>query len=130
MTWMTPLDAWTSFTPFTYTLPSRTTMSRGSPFTVFGVAPLDLTMSAAMTLPLTTWYVRIDVSFSLSASSASIVPAGSFANAASVGAKTVNGPGPDRVSTRPAAFTAATSVLWSRELTAFWTMFRLGYMAA
>src|SRR5512139_3636427 len=41
----------------------------------------------------------------------STVPAGSLANAASVGAKTVNGPLPWRVSTRPAAFTAATRVL-------------------
>ena len=37
-------------------------------------------------------------SFSLSASSASIVPGGSLANAASVGAKTVTGPAPCRVS--------------------------------
>ncbi len=43
--------------------------------------------------------------------SVSTVPAGSFLNAASVGAKTVKGPGPDSVSTRPAAFTAATSVV-------------------
>ena len=34
-----------------------------------------------------------------------------MAKAASVGANTVNGPLPFRVSTRPAAFTAATSVL-------------------
>ncbi len=39
------------------------------------------------------------------------VPAGSLANAALVGANTVNGPAPDSVSTRPAAFTAATSVV-------------------
>ena len=41
------------------------------------------------------------------------MPAGSLAKAASVGAKTVNGPRPASVSTRPAAFTAATSVWWS-----------------
>jgi hypothetical protein len=34
-------------------------------------------------------------------SSVSSVPAGSFANASSVGAKTVNGPGPLSVPTRP-----------------------------
>ena len=39
------------------------------------------------------------------------MPAGSLANAASVGANTVNGPLPLSVSTRPAAFTAATRVL-------------------
>jgi hypothetical protein len=41
----------------------------------------------------------------------STVPAGSFAKAASEGAKTVNGPLPFRVSVRPAAVTAATRVL-------------------
>src|SRR5262249_20626294 len=55
---------------------------------------------------------------------------GSFANAALVGANTVNGPGLDSVSTRPAAFTAATSVVWSLEFTAFWMMFFEGYMGA
>src|ERR1700675_2508766 len=53
-----------------------------------------------------------------------------MSNAALVGAKTVNGPGPDSVSTRPAALTAATSVVWSFELTAFSMMFLLGYMGA
>src|SRR5437764_2323884 len=47
-----------------------------------------------------------------------------------VGAKTVNGPLPSRVLTRPAAFTAATSVVWSFELTAFWMMFFDGNIAA
>src|SRR5688572_30784834 len=46
-----------------------------------------------------------------SCSRASTVPAGSFANASSVGANTVNGPSPVSVSSRPAALTAATSVL-------------------
>ena len=32
--------------------------------------------------------------------------------------------------TRPAAFTAATSVVWSLELTAFWMMFFEGNIAA
>src|ERR1700684_147458 len=58
------------------------------------------------------------------------VPAGSLSKASLVGAKTVKGPGPDRVSTRPAALTAATRVVWSFELTAFWTMVLVGYMAA
>ena len=39
------------------------------------------------------------------------MPAGSAAKAASVGAKTVKGPGPSRVEVRPAASTAARSVL-------------------
>ncbi len=58
------------------------------------------------------------------------MPAGSFAKASLVGANTVNGPGDCRVSTRPAAFTAATSVVWSFELTAFCTMFFEGYIGA
>ena len=63
-------------------------------------------------------------------SSVSTVPAGSLANASLVGANTVNGPLPDSVSTRPAAFTAATSVVWSLELTAFSMMFLEGYIGA
>ena len=42
----------------------------------------------------------------------------------------MNGPGPDSVSTSPAAFTAATSVVWSFEFIAFSTMFFEGYMGA
>src|SRR6201991_4347447 len=60
----------------------------------------------------------------------STVPAGSLANASLVGANTVNGPGPDSVSTRPAAFTAATSVVWSWDCEAFSMMFLDGYIAA
>src|SRR3954471_19309395 len=63
-------------------------------------------------------------------SKVSTVPAGSAANAALVGAKTVNGPGPLSVSTRPAAFTAATSVVWSLELTALSMMSLVGYIGA
>ena len=40
-----------------------------------------------------------------------VLPAGSLAKASLVGAKTVKGPGPDSVSTSPAAFTAATNVV-------------------
>src|SRR5476651_1842263 len=58
------------------------------------------------------------------------VPAGNLPKAASVGANTVNGPLLCRVSTRPAALTAATSVVWSLEFTAFSTIFLEGYMAA
>src|SRR5579864_2541787 len=61
-------------------------------------------------------------------SSVSTVPAGSLANASLVGAKTVNGPAPLSVSTRPAAFTAATRVVWSAELTALSIMSLVGYI--
>ena len=50
------------------------------------------------------------------------MPFGNLANASSVGAKTVNGPAPLRVSTRPAAFTAVTSVLNDPAATAVSTM--------
>jgi hypothetical protein len=53
----------------------------------------------------------------------STVPGGSFAKASSVGAKTVNGPFPLRVSTRPAAVRAAVRVLKEPALTAVSTIF-------
>src|SRR5665213_3451006 len=79
-----------------------------------------------------TWYSRILVRVALFSgfTRLSTVPAGSFPNAASVGAKTVKGPGPLSVSTRPAALTAATSVVWIGEFTAFSTMVLDGDMAA
>ena len=58
------------------------------------------------------------------------MPAGSLAKASLVGAKTVNGPGEESVSTRPAALTAATRVVWMGELIAFCTMVLLAYMGA
>ena len=58
--------------------------------------------------------------------SVSTVPAGSLAKASLVGAKTVKGPGELSVSTRPAALTAATRVVWIGELTAFSTMVLVG----
>src|SRR5208337_3146293 len=74
----------------------------------------------------------MEVSLSLLAgcSRVSTVPAGRRAKASLVGAKTVKGPAPSSVSTRPAAFTAATRVVWSLEWTAFSIMFLLGYMGA
>jgi hypothetical protein len=58
----------------------------------------------------------------------STVPSGKFSKASLVGANTVNGPLPYRVSTRPAAFIAATKVVWSLEFAAFSTMFFCGYI--
>ena len=51
------------------------------------------------------------VNFGMSANNASTVPAGNFANASSVGANTVKGPALFKVSTKPAAVTAAANVL-------------------
>ena len=88
--------------------------------------------SADVALAAATWQARIVASCALFSgfSRVSTVPAGSFSNAALVGAKTVNGPAPSSVSTRPAACTAATRVVWSLELTAFSTMFLVGYIGA
>src|SRR5215213_5899979 len=116
MTWMTPLDALTSavltVALSTFTARPLASIATELPSTVLAAVFLPL-MSLAMTLPGTTWYVRIFVSCALFSglSRFSTVPAGSFLKASSVGAKTVNGPGPLRVSTRPAAFTAATRVV-------------------
>src|SRR6185312_12735052 len=79
-----------------------------------------------------TWSVRMVVSFALFSglSRVSTVPLGSAAKASLVGANTVNGPLPSSVSTRPAALTAATRVVWSLELTAFSMMFLVGYIGA
>jgi hypothetical protein len=57
-----------------------------------------------------------------SARSVSSVPGGRAANASSVGAKTVKGPSPRSVSSRPAAWTAVTSVVKSPAAMAVSTM--------
>lgn len=62
-------------------------------------------------MPEITWYVRMAANFVLSFSNSSTVPAGSFANAASVGAKTVNWPLPWSSVIKSAALSAATSVV-------------------
>jgi hypothetical protein len=62
-------------------------------------------------------------------SSISTVRAGKASNALLSGANTVNGP-LISVSTKPAAITAATSVVCSFEFTAFSTMFFVLYIAA
>src|SRR5271166_5911172 len=114
MTWITPLLASMSvlmtFAPPTVTLPASTLMASSLPFKVLA---LVVVRSAAINLPGRTWYVSTATSFSLFSglSRFSTVPAGSLAKASSVGAKTVKGPLPFKVSTSPAAFTAATRVL-------------------
>src|SRR5947209_1550044 len=146
-TWITPLDWNTSaivtletppFSSFSsMPLPSGEVAVSFSPSTVVKVAvPLPALIAFIKSLldilPATTWYVSTLVSVSLFSglTKLSTVPAGNLSNASFVGANTVNGPVPDNVSTRPAAFTALTSVVWSLELTAFWTMFFFGDMGA
>src|SRR4051812_6298789 len=70
------------------------------------------------------------LSFAGSFSNASRVPAGSLANASSVGANTVNGPAPFKVPIRSVAFNAAASVLNVPADTAVSTMSFVGAWAA
>ena len=89
------------------TSPSISTV-RSAPFTVVNVPP-----SVSCWLLIcsgSTWYVRIDVSASVSASTASRSAVGILANTSLTGAKIVKGPGLLSVSPRSAAVTAATSV--------------------
>jgi hypothetical protein len=123
---MTPLlhsmSVWvTVAVPFSFTPPVVLTFT-SAPFTVLALLPSIFTTSAAITLPATTWYVRMAVSFGMSFRRASTVPAGSLAKASSVGANTVNGPAPFSVGTSPAAVTAAASVLNEPAATAVSTM--------
>lgn len=96
MTWITPLLALISvavtLASLTMTPPLSALMVTCLPLTV--AADVNFTTCAAVTFPATTWQVSIAASFSLFSglSRFSTVPAGSFANASLVGAKTVNGP--------------------------------------
>ena len=124
------MSALVTVAPFTITLPSSTFSFSSLPLTV--LAELMPATSLAIALAGTTWYVRIATSFSLFSglSRSSTVPAGSLANASSVGAKTVNGPVPFSVSTSPAAFSAAVSVLKLPAATAVSTMSFLAVSSA
>ena len=117
ITWTTPFVASTSVTITLASLILRgsnevTVISKGQPPSSRSVGTVCPTIVASvlMTVPLTPWYNKTFLRASLSASKASIVPAGRSSKALFVGAKTVKGPGPDRASPRPAATTASTSV--------------------
>src|SRR5215217_698218 len=146
ITWMTPFDWITSgmvtlatvpFSSVTVILPSTSLRVSLQPPTVSTTCspPSAATMpamSVERALAGITWQARMVASMSLFSglSRVSTVPAGSASKAALTGARTVKGPAPDRVSTRPAALTAATSVVWSAEFTAFSMMFLSANMAA
>ncbi len=112
--------------PFTVFAPSDDAFAKLPAGTVDDLVKPET--SAAMTLPDSTCRVRILVSLSLFSglTRSSTVPAGSLAKASSLGAKTVNGPGPFSVSTRPAAVTAATRVLNEPAATAVSTISGMG----
>ena len=117
MTWITPFLHLMSVT-LTVASPILTTLSATVilnllPWIVSTSLPSSLTTSSAMTLPFTAWAVRIAVSFSLSFNTAARVSLSILAKASFVGANTVNGPSPLRVSARPAALIAVTRVLKS-----------------
>ncbi len=125
MTWITPFDAAMSVAvtvdvPLMTTFPSTTAIVILRPSTV--AASARVTTVDDGTLPAITWYVRTLVSSSLLARSFSRSAAGILANASSVGASTVNGPGPCNVSTRPAAVSAVARVLNVPAATAVATM--------
>jgi hypothetical protein len=61
-------------------------------------------------LPAIAWRRMTALSAAGSLARPASAAGGSLAKASSVGAKTVKGPGPDRVSTRPAAFSCADRV--------------------
>src|SRR4249920_2440789 len=94
-------------------------MAIGDPST--DVAEVSPTTLSDVTEPATTWYRRTFLRAAGSLRRPSRVPAGSAANAASVGANTVKGPVPWSVSTRPAALTAVSKVLNEPASVAVWT---------
>src|SRR6185312_16187402 len=121
---MTPFDAsmsgWITWASLTLT-PNVPSTFTGRPAAVLTCSDLPAT-SAAFTRPGTTWYFKMVASLALFLSSDSTVPGGSLAKAASLGANTVYGPLPFSVLTRPAAFTAVTSVLKDPAATAVSTI--------
>ncbi len=108
--------------PFTiHTSPSYENV-KVSPWSVVSTNPSD--KSAEVYAPGTTWYVSTFVKSPLFSGSrrVSTVPSGNASKAEFVGANTVNGPSHLSASTRSAAVTAATSVVWSAEFTALSTI--------
>merc|ERR1719412_2504920 len=100
-----------------------------SPPAVFTFVSPPGTSPAFRAAPGTTWRRRTAVRASLSASSPFRVVLGILAKALLVGANTVKGPSPARVSTRPAAFTAAKRVERSGVAIASSAMFLVGAAA-
>src|SRR6056297_740511 len=116
MTWTTPLDAITSAlvtvaSPLTLMVSAVASTRTLLPTSSVGASVTLPARSLESALPLMTWYFRISAScwrFS-SANRNCTVAVGSLLNAASVGAKTVNGPLVSNVCARPAAFSAVSS---------------------
>ena len=114
MTWMTPFDVSilgvTTLASLIITLPFRGDLHHCT-IDGLGFAQLRHFFSHHRARHHVIGEDRRTLSLFSGFSSSSTVPAGSFAKAASVGANTVNGPEPLRVVTRPAASSAAASVL-------------------
>ena len=114
MMWTTPLDASTSAV-VTLALLIKMSLLTVLTVTVLPSTVLSICMSMrslACTAPLATWYVSRSTSCALFSGLSRLArtPLGRAANASLLGAKTVNGPLPERVSTRPPALSAATRV--------------------
>src|SRR5215213_1964324 len=124
MTWMTPFEVITSGVT-TRALFRKTfeSLTRTRTFLPFNVSMEERsTTSAARNSPAATWYRSTDLSFDLLRSSAFSFRSGTFANAESVGANTVYGPGCFSTWTRWARFSSFVSVLKLPAPTAVCTM--------
>src|SRR6478609_1938307 len=122
---MTPFVATTSavvtFASSTFT-PELVSINTGDPETVLKTCSSFRSFDATAA-PATTWYVKISVSAALlSPARTPGLAVSKAANAASVGANTVNGPGPFRTSIKPALVNAAASFVKLPAATAVSTM--------
>lgn len=130
MTWITPLlvtmSAAVSLTPLTRTAPSLKAMAMDSPPRV--LAEAFSSAVARGTRAAMTCNFKMATSWALFSGLRrdSSVPLGSLAKAASLGAKTVNGPSPLSAPTKSAAVRAAARVLNEPAATAVSTMSALG----
>ena len=119
MTWIVPLVArmsvlTTRVDPLRTTAPLRTRMVILGPASV--AVDRSFTTREAGTSPRTTWYSSTRRSAALFLASFWRVAFGTALKAASVGAKTVSFPGPERALTRPACFASESSVVnWPAE---------------
>jgi len=126
MTWMTPLlhriSAFVTVAVLTFTVDPAIEIVTVVPCTVAGVIPL--VRAELLTVPFTTWYVRIAERSFLARSCALVIPRvfSAAVKASSVGANTVKGPVPLRVATKAAFVRASASTVKVLAATAVSTM--------
>ena len=116
MTCTTPFEAGKSAGPmlaYSTLAPPVVEKVKSAPNKVVAVPP-----SVRSPLPMesaTTWYVKMFARFGNASNSSTVMPKmpTPLLMASSVGANTVNGPGPDNASLSPAESTAAAKSVWS-----------------